>query len=111
VNLSKREEVIKLLEAAQSKGIISNLDDVSMRKIAFVNGEGTNCHIEWYCNLGTLHIAGFSLWFDRIELTESHPCYLNEIGFSYEGARCGFIGKLLPHLQKSRNVNSQVLGR
>jgi len=103
MKVNKREEVIKLLEAAQSKEIISNLTDVSMRKIAFVNNEGTDCYIEWYCNLGTLHIAGFSLWFDEIELTETHPCYLNEIGFSYDGRRCGFIGKLLPHLRKVAN--------
>lgn len=111
MNLSKREEVIKLLEAAQERGIIAELKDVSMRKISFLNSEGAECHIEWFCNLGTLHMTGFSMWFDDIELTKTHPCYLNEIGFSYGGERCGFIGTLLPHLKKSRNENVEALGQ
>lgn len=104
MKINNREELIKLLELAKEKGALKSIDDFSLRDIRIETPDGARFRIEWYCNLCTLKNAGFSMWFDCIEFTQTHPCFLNEIRLSYQGVVAGVIGKPLDHLTKSFEV-------
>ena len=101
MRMDNREEIIELLDSAENCGIIYALDDESLRKIKFVTNEGVDAHIEWYKNLGTLHFAGFSMWFDEIFISRTHPSYSCELSFSYLGVKSAFIGIKHNHLKYS----------
>lgn len=92
MKINKRENLLLLLDKAQELGVIKNVKDNSLRDISFETNQGQFAHIEWFCNLCTLHFPGFSLWFDEIKITDTHPSYKSEIDFSYQGSRNAFIG-------------------
>lgn len=98
---TKREEVIKLLREAVSSGVLSSVDDESMRVIKIKTKDGGSFILEWYTNLCTIKSNGLSIWFDDIELSRTHPCFIGEIALSYCGAISGFIGTPLNHLRDS----------
>lgn len=104
MKINNREELIKLLVLAKEKGALKQVDDLGMRDIRIETPDGAKFRIEWYHNLCTLKNNGFSMWFDCIEFTQTHPCFLNELRLSYQGGVTGFIGKPLNHLTKSFEV-------
>lgn len=104
MKVNNREELIKLLEQAKDNGTLKSIDDLGMRDIRIETPDGAKFRIEWYCNLCTLKNNGFSMWFDCIDLTQTHPCFLNELRLSYQGVINGFIGKPHEHLAKSFEV-------
>lgn len=101
MKVTKREEVIKLLNEAVSSGVLSSVDDESMRVIRITTEDGGSFIIQWYTNLCTIKSNGLEIWFDDIELSRTHPNFIGEIQLSYNGVYSGFIGKPLEHLRDS----------
>lgn len=104
MKVSNREELIKLLEMAKENGALKSVDDLSMRDIRIATADGSKFIIEWYKNLCTLKSPGFSMWFDGIELKNTHPCFEIELHLYYQGNITGHIGKVRDHLTDSFEV-------
>lgn len=104
MKINNREELIQLLEAAKEKGALKCVNDVSMRDIRIETADGARFRIEWFCNLCTLKSPGFSMWFDEIELNDTHPCFDIELHLFYGGAITCHIGKIYDHLTGSFEV-------
>lgn len=80
------EEFKKVLQTAESRGIIKNLrigkiegsDSEFERLFKFETPEDLTVSIIWYWNLYTVKMPGFELWTDDIGIDNCHPSFNGE---------------------------------
>lgn len=95
----KREQLIDVLNLAAKEGVITDVVDLDLRDIRFKTVKGLEVKVEWYVNLLTIHLPGFSMWADDIFVSSTHPCYKMHVTFSYQGNNTGFVGVKYDHLE------------
>lgn len=88
----KREDLLKILEMGMEAGAIVNLQDVSLREIKFQSADGQQFDMVWYCNICTLKLPGFSLWFDDLHVASTHPALKVHLTLFHEGRSVAHIG-------------------
>lgn len=90
-----REKLVDILLKAQAKGAIQNIQDIDLRDIRFDSADNRQeFKIIWYCNLCTLILPGFSLWFDDLQVESTHPSMKVHLTLFHANRTVAHIGKV-----------------